>query len=149
LAKDWLEHGETMKCYLGAATAAMGLAPGGLMRQDIYHDRYGIKAWDTSASSRCFVHIVNSTQYLHLTGSKPPMQPPTAKDYTKAGLPWFDYYDAELKALGGSKKLAWLDSVAAKIVKKGKKPLQDNEPVEPTNVKKLAPHPKVVREGRF
>ena len=54
----------------------MGLAPGGLMRQEIYEDEHGIDAWDTSSGSRCFVHIVNSVQLLHLTGCQPPSKPP-------------------------------------------------------------------------
>ena len=45
-----------------------GWRRGGLMRQEIYEDGYGIDAWDTSTGSRCFVHIVNSVQLLHLTG---------------------------------------------------------------------------------
>ena len=65
----------------------MGFAPGGLMRQEICEDDYGIDAWDTSTYSRCFVHIVNSVQLLHLTGCQPPGKPQTAQDYTDAGLP--------------------------------------------------------------
>lgn len=33
---------------------------------------------------------------------------------TWAGLPWFDYYGGDLKALEGAEKLAGLDSVAVK-----------------------------------
>ena len=97
----------------------MGLAPGGMMRQEIYEDDYGFDAWDTSVRSRCFVHILNSVQFLNVTGAQPPSEPPSALDYTKAGLPWFDYYDGELMALEGAKKLAGLDSVAVKKLKKG------------------------------
>ena len=32
--------------------ASMGLAPGGLMHQEIYEDDYGFEQWDTSTSSR-------------------------------------------------------------------------------------------------
>ena len=28
------------------------------MRQEIYEDKYGFDAWDTSTRSRCFVHIL-------------------------------------------------------------------------------------------
>ena len=31
---------------LGAPPREMGLAPGGLMRQEIYEDEYGLEAWD-------------------------------------------------------------------------------------------------------
>ena len=46
----------------------MGLAPGGLMRQEIYEDEYGLEAWETSVRSRCFVHILNSVQFFDVTG---------------------------------------------------------------------------------
>lgn len=49
----------------------MGLAPGGLMRQEIYKDYHGISAWDTTIFSRCYVHIINSQIYHALTGKHP------------------------------------------------------------------------------
>ena len=125
----------------------MGLAPGGLMRQEIYGDEYGFEAWETSVRSRCFVHILNSVQFFDVTGAKPPSKPPTAIEYTEAGLPWFDYYGGDLKALEGAQKLAGLDSVAAKKLKKGEGILGDNEPVEPKVVKTLGKGK--VREGEF
>ena len=128
-------------------TPAMGLAPGGLMRQEIYEDEYGFSAWDRSIRSRCFVHIVNSVQLVHLTGCEPPGRPRTAQDYTAAGLPWFDYYADDLSALEGAKKLAGLDSVAVTQLKTGKGFLKDNDPVTPAVVKKL--NRLMVREGTF
>ncbi len=125
----------------------MGLAPGGLMRQEIYEDDYGFDAWDTTVRSRCFVHILNSIQFFDVTGANPPTDPPSALDYTKAGLPWFDYYGGDLKALEGAQKLAGLDSVAAKKLKKGEGMLADNDPVQPKVVKKLGKGK--VREGEF
>lgn len=123
----------------------MGLAPGGLMRQSIYDDPHGIDVWDRDNSSRCFVHILNSLQYTQVTGHEPPTQPPTATDYTEAGLPWFDYYDAEAIALEGAAKLAGLDSVAALGIKKGLPPLPDNAPIQPKVIKTIKP----IREGEF
>ena len=125
----------------------MGLAPGGLMHQEIYEDDYGIDAWDTTVRSRCYVHILNSVQFLSVTGARPPSKPPTARRYTAAGLPWFDYYGGDLKALEGAQKLAGLDSVAVKKLKKGEGVLADNEPVQPKVVKKLGKGK--VREGEF
>ena len=125
----------------------MGLAPGGLMRQEIYEDDYGFDAWEMSIRSRCFVHILNSVQLVHLTGCKPPGRPRTAQDYTAAGLPWFDYYADDLSALEGAKELAGLDSVAPAMLKKGEGFLQDNDPVTPAVVKKLSNL--MVREGTF
>ena len=121
----------------------MGLAPGGLMRQEIYEDKYGIDAWDQDNGFRCFVHLANSAQYLAITGHKPP----TANDYTSAGPPWFDYY-SDSKPLTGSDTLGKLTSVAAKVIEKGKGLLPDNEPVHPKTVKMISKG-NVVRDGEF
>ena len=125
----------------------MGLAPGGVMRQEIFEDLYGIDCWERSIFSRCYVHIVNSEDYTKLTGRIPPTKPPTAKDYTEAGLPWFEYYADNLHALPGSQTLSQLDSVGAKGIKKGEVPYPENEPVSPGHVVKLGTHK--VREGEF
>ncbi len=63
-----------------SAPSEMGLAPGGLMRQEIYEDEYGFDAWDLDASSRCFVHILNSDQWNEVTGKPIPGSPPSAGD---------------------------------------------------------------------
>lgn len=125
----------------------MGLAPGGLMRQEIYEDKYGIDAWDQDHGLRCYVHLANSEQYQAITGHNPPHQPPTAKNYTQAGLPWFDYY-GDGEALGGSDALSKLTSVAAKFIEKSKSVLPGNDPVQTKNVKKLGKS-NVVRCGKF
>ena len=130
-----------------SAPADMGLAPGGLMRQEIYEDRHGFDAWDRSARSRCFVHILNSVQFLQVTGVEPPARPPTARDYTEAGLPWFEYYGGDLTALDGAKKLAGLDSMAARKLKQGEGVLPDNDPVSSAVVERVGVAR--VREGEF
>ena len=136
-----------MPMMCDAPQPAMGLAPGGLMRQEIYDDPHGIHAWERSVVSRCFVHIVNSVTLFEMTGCQPPGKPQTAQDYTAAELPWFDYYGGDLKALEGAKKLAGLDSVAAVKLKKGEGFLPDNDPVTPAVMKKL--NRSMVREGVF
>ncbi len=145
-----------MERYLGAkyfrapeapAELEMGLAPGGLMRQEIYEDEYGLAAWDLTVRSRCFVHILNSVQFFAVTGMEPPDLPPTAMDYTEAGLPWFTYYGGDRKALAGAMELASLDSIAAVQLKQGEGTLADNEAVQPTNIVNLSGDR--VREGDF
>ena len=125
----------------------MGLAPGGLMRQEIYEDEYGIDAWDQEHGYRCFIHLANSIQYQAITGHRSPHKPATARDYTSAGLPWLDYYD-DSKALPGADTLSRLTSVAAKIIEKGKGVLPDNDPVQPRIVK-IVSKGNVVRDGEF
>ena len=127
---------------------SMGLAPGGLMRQEVYEDEYGIDSWDTEAMSRCFIHLANSKQYHDMTGHVPPTEPPSAKQYTDAGMPWFDYYAADKVALHGAKTLAELDSVAAKMIKLGKKVLGKNEPINPTRTVSLGTKNRV-KDGQW
>ena len=131
-----------------APQSSMRLAPGGLMRQQIYEDEYGLDAWEPSARSRCFVHILNSVDFLHVTGAEPPTEPPTARAYTDAGMPWFEYYAADRKALAGARKLAGLDSVASARLKRGDGILAGNEPIPIPQVIHLGSR-SGVREGQF
>lgn len=115
----------------------MGLAPGGRMRQEIYDDPYGLDAWDQRHASRCFVSIANSTQWMAVTGERPPTLPPSAKEYSEAGLPWFEWYGGDAKAVAGAKKLASLASVAELGKVKGEDPLPENESTRVTGVRTI------------
>ena len=137
---------EPLYAAMPAPEPELGLAPGGLMRQEVYEDSHGFDAWDTSVRSRCFVHILNSVQFLGVTGGEPPQEPVSAQDYSAAGLPWFEYYGADLEALAGARKLAGMDSVAARSLKVGDGVIPGNEPVTPLVVG-LSARP--VREGEF
>ncbi len=136
--------------HVMVASADMGLAPGGRMRQQIYDDPYRFEEWDTEAASRCFVHLTNSLVWRAITGQAPPTTPPTAKEYTAAGLPWFDYY-ADAKTLPGAGVLAGLKSVLERGREKGDVPLPENDPVDPVDIVRLRVglRPEQVREGRF
>lgn len=129
----------------------MGLAPGGKMKQEIYDDPYEIEDWDQTDSSRCFVHMANSLVWRSITGEESPTVPFTSKEYTKAGLPWFDYYDDSVTAIRGSDKLNGLKSMVEMAKDKGDNPLPENETVDIENIitmrKNLTKNQ--VREGRF
>jgi len=127
----------------------MGLAPGGRMRQEIYADPFSIHDWDTEHRSRCFIHLLNSSAWHAITGQAPPSKPPTAKDYTRAGYPWVDYYDADAKALEGSKTLAGVKSVKEKATEDRTALFNDNQTTLPTNVINLRSglQPDQVRES--
>ena len=116
---------------------AMGMAPGGLMRQDIYDDEYGIDAWDTCYASRCFVHIVNSEAYESITGHNPPNPPINQKEYKDYGMPWFDYYADEKASISGSSVLNKLKSVA-KFAKSKNKAIWDNKSMNIGEVKVIS-----------
>ena len=112
-----------------SAPQAMGLAPGGRMKQEVYDDPHGLDAWDQRHGSRCFVTIANSKQWMAITGERPPTEPLTAKHYTEMGLPWFDYYGGDIEAVAGAATLNGLASVTQMGDEKGETPLPENETV--------------------
>ena len=122
---------------LACTMPSMGLAPGGRMRQEIYDDPHGLDAWDQRHASRCFVTTANSTQWMAMTGERPPTDPPTAREYSEAGLPWFEYYGGDTEALEGAERFKSLASVSEISGQKGGKPLPENESVAETRVVRL------------
>lgn len=109
------------------STAEMGVAPGGLIAQQIFDDEYELSDWDTTQSNRCFIHLCNSLQWRALTGKKTPTKPISSKQYQKAGLPWFKYYKEKASHTKGSAKLAGLETVADHAKTIGDTPLSDNQ----------------------
>jgi hypothetical protein len=107
------------------------------MRQEIYEDPFSIHDWGTEHRSRCFIHLVNATTWHAITGQMPPSNPLTAEQYTRAGFPWFDYYDSDLKAIQGSKDLANLKTVKEIAEEKRATPLPDNQSVSVVNLVNL------------
>lgn len=131
-----------------AAGMAMGLGAGGRMKQEIYTDHRPLEEWDLRTSGRCFVHIANSLVWRSVTGTQPPTVPPTSAEYTRAGLPWFDYYAEGREAVEGSGILAGIRSIFSLGKEKGDVPLPENEPVEVGHVVALRENA-TVREGTF
>ena len=142
-----------MSVKFSEASAAfdMGLAPGGRMRQEIFEDPFDLGDWHIDQKSRCFVHIANSLVWRAITGEAPPTVPFTAKEYTRHGLPWFEYYSDNSIAVAGSKKLDGLKSVVEMGKEKGDNPLPENESVVPERIVELRRGLKrgQVREGAF
>ncbi|MFF4836868.1 hypothetical protein [Streptomyces sp. NPDC001315] len=97
------------------AAAAMGLGVGGSMRQEVYKDDRPLKDWATEPAGRVFVHLVTPPEWRRITGEEPPPSPVDRAAYTRAGLPWYDYYDQDAEdlsptdTLGGVKPVGdWL-----------------------------------------
>ena len=133
--------------YAALPSPAMGLAPGGKMRQEIYEDEYGLDAWDQRNASRCFVSISNSAQWMALTGQRPPTRPPTAQEYAAAGMPWFEYYAGDAKAIAGAEKLKGLKSVGELAGVGDASPLGNDESLDLPNPVPLGrPGARPVRE---
>jgi hypothetical protein len=96
-----------------ACESSMGLAAGGRMRQVIGSDPFNIEDWDVSAADRVYVTLLHAKDWKKITGEAAPNEPPTAKEYSNAGMPWFDYYGKDQSALSGSAKLAGVSSLAS------------------------------------
>jgi hypothetical protein len=123
-------------CALECESGAMGLGAGGTMEQKVYPDPHGIDTWDPSASTRVFVHIVNSEMWQQITGEAPPPSPVSAKSYIDAGLPWFSLYDEGAKTIAPTSKLASVKSIETLEQQK-------------LNVKKLPWQGKLVDDGEW
>ena len=118
------------------------------MRQSIETDPYGIDAWDTNHSSRCFVTMTDANSWYQLTGLTPPTPPLRARNYQKAGMPWFEYYAETRSPLNGSSILAKVKSIMAHLgPKNGIEGANDS--IKPTNIIDLGnPSPyRVIDEG--
>lgn len=89
----------------------MGLGMGGAMRQEIYEDDHGVGAWDLDGGQRCFVMLANAEQWMDITGEEPPLPPVSAEEYASCGLPWFDYYGGDRKAIDGAKALGKIRTI--------------------------------------
>ncbi|MEQ9406589.1 MAG: hypothetical protein RIK87_02645 [Fuerstiella sp.] len=150
-AEDTLDLFDRMCLSPPQSVLDMGLAPGGRMRQKIYDDPYSFSDWNVDVSSRCFVHLCNSMVWESVTGSQPPHPAPTARQYTKAGLPWFEYYDESATAVAGSTALAGTKSVGQLSTEKRQVVIPENEAVTPDNVVvyRKGLKPGQVREGAF
>lgn len=126
----------------------MGVAAGGMIKQEIAEDPYGLTAWDTAHQARCFVHLVNSRHFTAITGKRPPSAPITPSQYAAVGIPWFDYY-ADGPALPGSSLLAGLKPLSASMQAKGQS-LPDNQSTTVGSTVDLSPKkPKQISEGVF
>ena len=102
----------------------------------------GIKTRVAAASSRWPTRL----QWTAITGERPPTEPPTAGKYTRAGLPWFDYYDGHREALSGSEHLAGLKSVKGVGKELGESPVPDDEAIDEPLVVGLKSSGRGVRE---
>ena len=127
---------------------SMGLGAGGRMRQIIYPDPFEIDDWDVAATERVFVTLVDAKDWKAVTGEAAHNQPPTAQDYARAGLPWFEHYGNDQAALPGRGPLQHVKSVATIFHQKTGTVLPNSEDVTPGPIHKLGPgsdRPRAVR----
>ena len=118
--------------------ASMGLGAGGAMKQKIYPDPYGIEVWDQENYGRIFIHIINSDEFLAITGLELTTTPIDAKTYTEYGLPWFDLYDETKGDVSPSERLAKAKTISARDAERGEAVQADASfEVSESQIKKL------------
>ncbi len=115
-----------MGCAEEVGSADMGLGAGGRMRQEVYVDDRPLADYDQSDARRVFVHLCSAAQWTAITGEVPPPTPVDRDAYVSAGLPWFDYYDADAEDLAASEILAKVKTV-------GEKPGGEEDPFLPVD----------------
>ncbi|MCS0605493.1 hypothetical protein NX794_30455 [Streptomyces sp. LP11] len=93
------------------AAAAMGLGVGGSMHQEVFKDDRPLEDWAERPAGRVFVHLVTPPQWRRITGEEPPPSPVDREAYTRAGLPWYDYYDADAEDLDPTGTLEGVEPV--------------------------------------
>jgi hypothetical protein len=71
----------------------MGIAAGGKIEQTIHRDCNSPQNWDKDLTISIPVNIVNSTEFLRITGHAPAPSPVSAALYAEAGLPFFEMYE--------------------------------------------------------
>ena len=91
---------------MAAPPSDMGLGAGGRMRQEIYADKRKKSGYDPDRSWRVFVHLCSAAQWTAITGEAAPATPVDREAYVRAGLPWFDYYDADATDVPAPEALA-------------------------------------------
>ena len=137
--KDLISQGDQGDQGHQGSQGDMSLAAGGQMEQQVFKDKYGLDVWDIAHTEKVSVRIVNSAMWFELTGTKPPISPITAKEYTDRGYPWFDYYE-EKPALQPTQKMSEIKSV--NNMPGGTVLIPDNDSVdESKQVYDLSPHP--------
>lgn len=135
------------KSILRSQSAEIGLGAGGVMKQAIYADKYGMDKWE-SEGQKVFVHLLNSIEYKEVTGKKPPTKPLEPNDYKNYGYTWFDYY-SDNNAIEGSKKLSKVNSIAQLEVVNDTTILHDNTSFNPKSVAVKNLGKKTVKNGNW
>jgi hypothetical protein len=131
-------HGAAMPASAPAGAPAprgaakMGLGVGGTMRQEVYRDDRPAADWAERPAGRVFVHLVTPPEWRRITGEEPPPSPVDRAAYTRAGLPWFDYYDESAADLAPADPLSGVAPVGDWLG-------DDHEPWQPPAPKQVRP----------
>jgi hypothetical protein len=147
-AHVWKAEWENTADMCFSMSPSMGLASGGRMRQVIYPDPFKLEDWDVAAADRVFVTLIHAKDWKKVTGEAAPNEPPSAKDYSRVGLPWFEHYGKDQSGLPGSETLAGVESVGDLFTQITGATLPNSEHVETGIPKAVGPGAKVPRPVR-
>ena len=101
---------------------ALGVAPGGLIKQCILEDTNPATIWERDHTVCFNVQILNSDMFQQITGKPPPSTPVSAKTYRDHGLPFFKIYGEKSTIKGdfdGIKSVKELDKIKNENGKQG------------------------------
>jgi hypothetical protein len=136
------DHGPVRFATPHPTALAMGLGAGGIMRQKIYPDPYGLEVWDQENQGSVTVHLVNSQHFREVTGVAPPPPPIDVQTYNQHGLPWFDLYDEIKGDVPPPDHLTLVKTITVRDVERGAKPEEPLTDAIPTrHVKKIRDEP--------
>lgn len=79
----------------GSAPGRTWAERGELSRPPGCTDSRPLADYDEDTASRVFVHLCSAAQWTAITGEVRPRRRSDRDAYVEAGLPWFDYYDAD------------------------------------------------------
>jgi hypothetical protein len=130
---------DVMAVHEAPEPTPLAIAAGGRMRERIAADPFGIDCWDQSARIRCCVTLIDADEWPTVTGIPLPMPPFTPADYEKEGLPWFEYSNDGLAALGGASAVAEIKSMQDINAARGLPILEANTAIEPGRAHMLRP----------
>ena len=111
---------------------ALGVAPGGLIKQCILEDTNPVTIWERDRTVSFNVQILNSDMFQQVTGKPPPSTPMSAKTYRDHGLPFFKIYGEKSTIKGdfnGIKSVKQLDEVKNK---NGKREHEEDDAPKPS-----------------
>ena len=71
----------------------MGIAPGGLIKQNILEDTYEADSWDRERTIIFNVQILDSESFQRVTGIQPAKTPISAQTYADLGRPYYKLHE--------------------------------------------------------
>lgn len=106
-------------CPPTLARHELGIAPGGLIDQQIREDKHNPIKWIKDVKFTIPVHILSSATFRRATGTEPPACPIDAGAYAGAGLPFFHLHEEQRSSVSGAGALASTRSVSEVGVARG------------------------------